>query len=92
MRITFYSEDDNGFIIRTCAPLDYGPSRRANDKTDRFHMWDYDSDKRPHTLPLVKDQIIKLEVLEQTFDPRDIITWNLKSSPWFIKRDWGEYS
>ncbi len=40
VRLTFYSKDDGGTIVRTCAPMDYGPSRRAHEKNDRYHVWD----------------------------------------------------
>lgn len=31
--LTFYSHEDSAALVRTCAPLDYGPSRRAKDKS-----------------------------------------------------------
>ena len=90
--ITFYSKEDSGLLKRKCAPMDYGPSRLAKSKNDRFHLWDYESDIRKHTLSLNPQQIKSLEVLEETFDPSEFITWDTKSSPWFIKRNWGQYS
>jgi len=69
--------------------MDFGPSRRAADKSDRFHMWDYESDKRNHTLSLLPDQVISIEVLNQHFDPAEFITWQ---TDWFVPRDWGQYS
>jgi hypothetical protein len=90
VRLTFYSKEDKGPITRTCAPMDYGPSRRAiADKSDRFHFWDYDSDTGNHTLSLLPDQINLIEVLGDTFDPADFVTW---SPNWFVVRDWGEFS
>jgi hypothetical protein len=51
LRITFFSKEDRQFLTRVCAPMDYGPSRRAKDQRDRYHMWDYDSDSgKPHPL------------------------------------------
>ncbi len=44
--LTFYSKEDNATITRLTAPMDFGPSRRAHDKSDRFHFWDYESDKK----------------------------------------------
>jgi len=92
IRITFYSKEDGHNLVRTCAPLDYGPSRRARDKSDRFHMWDYDSDTRSHILSLFPNQVATLEVLDEAFEPADLITWDVTSSPWFLPRDWGAYS
>jgi hypothetical protein len=72
--------------------MDYGPSRRAKQKNDRFHFWDYDSDTQKHTLSLNPEQISNLQVLDDTFEPAEFITWDITKSPWFISRDWGPYS
>lgn len=92
VKLMFYSKEDDCYLSRTCAPMDYGPSRRAKVKNDRFHLWDYDSDTQRHTLSLSEDQISTMEILADTFDPDEFITWDTKSSPWFIPRDWGMYS
>lgn len=92
VRITFFSKDDNAIISRKCAPMDYGPSRRAKAQNDRFHLWDYESDKTNHTLSLNPEQMREIDVLEETFDPSEFITWDRTGKPWFIERDWGEYS
>lgn len=92
IRLTFYSKEDVGILIRTCAPMDFGPSRRAKEKNNRFHVWDYDSDARTHTLSLNPEQIVSIEVLEEIFEPSEFITWDTTKSPWFVKRDWGTYS
>jgi len=89
VRLTFYSKEDQGFLVRTCAPMDYGPSRRTLDKSDRFHFWDYDSDQKNHTLTLLPNQIELIEVLDQVFNPAEFVTW---VPNWFVKRDWGQYS
>ena len=92
IRLTFYSKEDGSQIVRTCAPMDYGPSRRAANKSDRFHLWDYDSDTKSHTLSLLPDQIVGMEVLPDHFEPADFVTWNTATSPWFVARNWGAYS
>jgi len=89
IRVTFYSKEDGGIIIRKCAPMDYGPSRRTKDKSDRFHMWDYESDKGPHTLSLKPEQIHNIEILDETFDPSEFVDWD---TDWLVPRDWGQYS
>lgn len=30
IRLTFYSKEDADVVVRTCAPMDYGPSRRCS--------------------------------------------------------------
>ena len=92
VRLRFFSKDDGGIIARICAPMDYGPSRRAKMKNDRFHLWDYDSDQVNHVLSLNPDQVVGLETLEEKFDPSDFVTWDVQKSPWFVSRDWGEFS
>jgi len=92
VRLHFYSKEDGGVLARKCAPMDYGPSRRATEKNNRYHLWDYESDTRVHTLSLNPDQIQSIEVLNEEFDPSSFVTWDLVKSPWFVSRDWGNYS
>ncbi|MCH2039154.1 MAG: hypothetical protein MK185_00770 [Saccharospirillaceae bacterium] len=86
IRLTFYSKEDGRDLVRLCAPMDFGPSRRANDKSDRYHLWDYESDKKNHVLSLLPDQIKDMEFLADSFDPEEFVTWEAK---WFVERDWG---
>ena len=78
VRLTFYPKEDYGQLVRVCAPMDFGPSRRAKDKSDRFHFWDYDSDTERHTLSLLPNQIISIEILADLFDPSEFITWDVE--------------
>ncbi|MCX6344259.1 MAG: hypothetical protein NT018_04205 [Armatimonadetes bacterium] len=87
--VTFFSKEDRSQLVRTCAPFDFAASTRAKDKTPRYHFWDYDSDKERHTLSLLSDQIIKMELINETFDPADIVKW---SPTWTLPRNWGQYS
>ncbi len=69
--------------------MDYGPSRIAHNKDDRYHFWDYDSDTKRHTLSLLPEQVYDVEVLDEIFDPSEFINWDSK---WFYPRDWGKFS
>lgn len=89
IRLTFHSKEDGHVLTRTCAPMDYGPGARAHNKSDRFHSWDYDSDTERHALSLLPEQVISIEVLPETFDPGEFVTWQPN---WIIQRDWGTYS
>jgi len=91
IRLTFYSKQDDMNVTRLCAPMDYGPSRKAKNKDDRFHLWDYESQSQTpfHTLSLLPEQIINMEFTELPFNPSEFINW---PTNWFIKRDWGVYS
>jgi hypothetical protein len=90
--LTFLSKEDGAIIVRTCAPMDFGESRRLSDKIDRFHLWDFDSDTKEHVLSIKPEQIKALVILRDKFEPSEFITWSTTKSPWFIKRDWGIYS
>ena len=92
LRVTFYSKQDGAPVERTCAPMDLGPSRRAKDQSDRFHLWDYDSDNGPHPLSLPVDQVITIAPLTAYFEPSEFVTWSTISSPWTVARNWGAQS
>lgn len=87
--LSFYSKEDGRVITRLCAPMDFGPSRKAHDKSDRFHLWDYESDQKNHVLSLKSEQVRSITVVDMKFDPGEFVTW---STNWIVKRDWGRYS
>lgn len=89
LRLTFYSKQDGHNLTRTCAPMDYGPSRRTNHKKDRYHFWDYESDTKNHTLSLLPEQIVSIDILADKFEPSEFVTWETN---WFVSRDWGNFS
>lgn len=69
--------------------MDFGPSRRSADQEDRFHIWDYEGSEKPHQIPLKPDQVERIEILDEEFDPADFVAW---PPNWIITRDWGQYS
>ena len=89
IQLSFYSKEDGHVLIRKCAPMDFGPSRRAKNKSDRYHMWDYESDTKNHVLSLLPDQVHNITVIEENFDPSEFVAWQPN---WFVARDWGTYS
>jgi len=80
---------EKGIIERLCVPFDHGPSRRYKDGLDRFHFYDLDSPDGKHNLSILLEQIISIELLDDSFDPADYVTW---TPNWIVKRDWGIYS
>ena len=88
-RVEFYSMEDKRQIERICAPMDFGPSRRSKDQSNRFHLWDFTSDTKSHTLSLIPDQIKSIEIMPDSFDPSEFVSWKPR---WFVPRDWGAYS
>lgn len=89
IELTFFSKKDNTEVVRICAPMDYSPSKRAKDKSNRFHFWDYESPSGNHTLSLLPKQIVCLNPIDESFDPSEFVTWEPN---WTIERNWGVYS
>ena len=87
--VRFYSKADSGVLDRVCAPMDYGPGGEIKDGLNRYWLWDYTSNTGPHTLGLVPQQIVDLQVLGEVFDPSEF-----RETPpkWSIARDWGSAS
>jgi hypothetical protein len=94
IELHFFSKEDERVIVRKCAPMDFGPSKRFKDGINRYYVWDYfpDGGKKPHPIPLEPKQIKEIKVLEETFNPAEFVTWNLIAYPWHVKRDWGQFS
>jgi hypothetical protein len=87
--VVFYSKRDAVELSAVCAPLDYGPSRHAHDKTPRYHFWDYTSDEEAHQLSLPSEQILAIAPTYEPFDPGEFIYW---PTNWHCPRDWGAFS
>lgn len=85
-----FRDSDGDTKIRACIPFDYGPSRRAKDKSDRYHFWDINSHDGSHNLSLLPSSIITITALEQNFEPSQYVTWT--PIKWYITRDWGSCS
>ena len=62
---------ESGHFQRKCVPLDFGPSGKPRDGLDRFHFWDLNSPHGAHKLLLLPSQLLDLEVLPESFDPKD---------------------
>jgi len=80
---------EKGVITRTCIPFDFGPSKRYKDGSDRFHFYDLDSPEGKHNLSILEVQLITLEILIDSFEPGDYVTW---VPNWIVARDWGAHS
>ena len=72
--VRFYSKPDSGVLDRICAPMDYGPGADSQDELNRYWLWDYLGDTGSHTLGLVPQQIVDLQVLGEGFDPTEFIS------------------
>lgn len=89
LHLRFVSRATGEELVSTTAPMDFGPSSRASDAAPRYHFWDYDSPRQPHTLSIRAEQIKSMEPLRVRFDPSEFVTWAPK---WHVERDWGVLS
>lgn len=88
LNITFNS-CEKGVITRKCVPYDYGPSKKYKDGIDRYHFEDLDSPSGSHVVSIKPEQIVRIEITNETFEPGDYVKWKPN---WYLKRDWGKYS
>jgi len=84
-----FDSKEKGKITRQCIPFDYGPSRKYKDGQDRFHFYDLDSPDGNHNLSILPEQINSIQLTNNSFDPKDYVTWKPN---WIVRRDWGIYS
>ena len=89
VRLRLYSVADNGVMDRVCAPMDYGPGAVNQDGLNRYWLWDIGSNTGSHTLGLVPQQVVDLQVLGEVFDPA---VFGVRPWLWSIPRDWGSWS
>ena len=85
-----FNSPKKGVIERLCIPFDFGPSRRnLEPNPDRYHLYDLDSPEGSHTLSILPEQLTSIEIINQSFEPAEYITW---IPNWFIERDWDKFS
>lgn len=85
-----FNSYEKGIIERLCLPFDFGPSRRnLKVNPDRYHFYDLDSPEGSHTLSILPEQLISIEISNQSFNPAQYVTW---VPNWFTQRDWGAFS
>ena len=84
--VRFYSKADSGVLDRVCAPMDYGLGGEIKDELNRYWLWDCANNTGSHTLGLVPQQILDLQVLGEVFDPALL---DVRPPQWSVPRDWG---
>jgi hypothetical protein len=87
--VQYYSKADSGVLDRICAPMDYGPGGGVQDGLNRYWLWDYESNSDTHTLGLLPQQIVDLQVLGAVFDPAE---FGVPPAPWSIPREWASHA
>ncbi len=81
--------EEKGHIERKCVPYDFAVSTKYKDGLERYHFNDLTSPDGPHNLAVLPENLVKLTVLEEGFNPGDYIKWQ---PHWTIPRDWGQFS
>lgn len=89
LKVQFYSEEDGSYIERLCAPMDYAVGKRIKDGIPRYWVWDFESDKTNHTLPLKAERIEYMIETSEAFEPGSFVSW---TPDWVVSRDWGQFS
>jgi hypothetical protein len=86
--LRYYSKADSGVLDRVCAPMDYGSGGEIQDGLNRYWLWDYAANTNTHTLGLLPQQIVDLQVLGEVFNPAD---FGVGPWQWSIPRDWNTH-
>ncbi len=92
LSVTFFSRKEDREKTRICAPMDIGPLRGAIEPVEHFQLWDLEGRKKPLNIAVLPSDVRSITVLEEMFDPKEIITWQFKPNAWHVTRDWGEFS
>jgi hypothetical protein len=89
VRISFYSQADEGVLDHVCAPIDYGRAGGNADGKNRYWFWDYTPNMIRRATGLLAEQILEFHVLHDDFAPNEIGV-----QPWVfdVARDWGSPS
>ena len=92
LSLRFFDKKQQKERTATCAALDYGPLRGATDGLDRYQLWDLDAKRPPYNVALLEGDVRSMTLLDETFEPADIIKWAFKPGAWHTPRDWGAFS
>ena len=92
LSVSYYSRKERKNVIRKCAPLDYGPLRGAIEPEDHYQLWNLEGKRKPLNVTLRDNELLTLTLLDETFEPADIITWAFKPNAWTLPRDWADFS
>ena len=87
IELTFLSNESQANVVKRCVPVDFSPGKRARDTSELYYFWDFESGQSNYLLSLPPDAIIKMELIDEEFNPKDFVTFWKKV--WYIKRDWG---
>ncbi|WP_410210100.1 hypothetical protein [Aquirhabdus sp.] len=88
VKVIFYSQEQKRFLVKVCAPIDYGMSAGLDEGSnaasatesgaERLHFWDFEGQPEgqhagEHKLSLRADQVRGINVLDEFFDPSELV-------------------
>jgi hypothetical protein len=84
VKVIFYSQEQKRFLVKVCAPIDYGMDADSSETgAERLNFWDFEgktADAANHTLSLRADQVRGINVLDEFFDPSDLVASSTTST------------
>lgn len=86
VKVIFYSQEQKRFLVKVCAPIDYGMEAGTSDQgAERLNFWDYEgkpagAGQAEHTLSLRADQVRGINVLDEFFDPSELVAGTTSAS------------
>lgn len=97
VNITYFSQKENRNVIRLCWPFDFWPKRKPKTTNcydyidnweNKYLFWDFDWSWWWHIAWKSPSEIINIELLDDKFDPSELIDLDRINCPWHIDRIW----
>ena len=92
VKLTFFSDEEGCSQVKLCAPMDFEPHGIEGEETSRYYFWDFEKGTNGSPLILEPNHILSIQLQKDTFSPSEFVTWDLEELPWFLERDWGQFS
>jgi len=74
VKVIYYSQEQKRFLVKVCAPVDYGMEAGLDTAEERLHFVELNErqEGQGSTLSLRADQVRGLDVLDDFFDPTEL--------------------
>ena len=92
VKVAFLSDEDGCSQVKLCAPVDFEPCGVIGEESSRYYFWDFEKGTNGAPLILEPNQISSVKLHKETFNPAKFVTWDLEELPWFLERDWDQFS
>jgi len=74
IELTYSCEGRGRSVVTRCAPLHFSEGRDRDDKLGCYYFWQLDPPENNHFLPLQTPEIVAMELTDQDFRIREIIS------------------